>query len=242
MDNKKIITLVTELSQIYSLSKKEVQYIVEKSIAKAYKSDVPCVIRKDGKVIIFKNGDVKCVLPGVKTLQTAFRMLNDQLRKCSFERNRISDFNNHQLIYGKISREIERGIFEVVLFDGLTQGKEISIKIFKGVFNSKYFGLKNEQYEIGRHYLFSKIKINGNEISLSRKNKNIVQRYFDDSLKKVERVLGHKVSIRVVHIEPATQSIFLRHHSKVSHLIPMIKNRIEKKCAYTVFASAENQF
>lgn len=242
MDNKKITTLVAELSQIYSLSKKEVQYIVERSIAKAYKAEGPCVIRKDGKVIIIKNGGIKCVLPGVKTLQTAFKTLNDQLRKCSFEHNRISDFNSHQLIYGKISREIACGVFEVVLFDGLIQGKEISTKIFKGVFNSKYFGLKDEDYEVGRHYLFSKIKIEGNEISLSRKNKKIVQRYFDDSLKKAERVLGHKVSIRVVHIEPSTQSIFLKHHSKVSHLIPMIKNRIEKKCTYKVFATPENLF
>jgi len=242
MDNQKIIALVTELSQIFSLSKKEVQYIVERSIAKAYKAEGPCVIRSDGKVLILKNSEVKCVLPGLKTLQSAFKMLNDQLRKRSFEQNRISDFTNHQLIYGKIQREVKQGVFEVILFDGLSQGKEISLKIFRGLFNSKYFGLKNETYEIGRHYLFAKIKINGNEISLSRRNKKIVQRYFDDSLKKVEKVLRHKVPIRVVHVETSTQSIFLKHHSKVAHLIPMIKNKIENKCAYKVFATPDNLF
>lgn len=242
MDIKKIIEVTSHLSQVYSLSCGDVLYALECLIGKTFNASFPAVIRMDGKIIIINEKGVRCVLPGAKSLQKAFKGLDEQLRKASFQKDNEARFDKESLVYGRIEKKIGTGVFEVTLFDGLVFGTEVSQKIVKGVFKSNRLGNRGENYEVGRHYLFCKHSTKGNTIFLSRKNKKIIKKHLADVVEKIAKNLNIKIPIRVIHVELESQSVFVRHHSGVAHLIPAISKKIMEKCAFTVFATPENSF
>lgn len=242
MDTKKIIDIALHFSEVYNISPDEVLYVLECLIAQTYSASMPAVIRMDGKVILVKNNKVHCVLPGIKTLQNAFKGLDDELRRVSFEKNKKESFDQEKLIYGKIVKKKNSGVFEVHLFNGLVKGEIISPKLAKGVFNASVNGNKGETYTVGRHYLFYKTKLVGSNVYLTRKSNEIASMHCKDVIKKISEKLKIKVAVWISHVESSTQSIFIKHTKNMAFLVPLIKKRMNEKCAYKVFATEEGDF
>lgn len=217
------------IAKTYSLALTDVQTELETQLAIVFKSTMPVAIRKDGLVLVCKNGKIGCISPGSKNIQKAIVAMDEKLRQRSFQNKQSSLYKKEPVGYGKITKQLPSGIFEVQLYEGIERGIPISQKILKGFFDYKKRGIKGESYEVGRNYLFEKISKRKNGFDLARKKERIVRFEVERIAKKITKSVKKNLYIEVILVDLTAQILYTKHLKSQSHLIDFLSKKVKEK-------------
>lgn len=235
MDIEKTRLLLDSISATFGVEPHTIQYILEKELSLQYGSDIPATLLMDGRLLVYtENSGFKCVIPGAKTLEKTLKGIDKTLRELSIQ-NHMSRLNRNEKIgYGKIIKKLDKHNYEVMFFEGLEHGKAIDTKIFKGVFNSKKHGISSEIYQLGRHYVFKKLKISGNTIEVGRNTVDVITYELRNIQCKLENGLKKNIYLYIKYVDLRTNKIIVRHKKSGAHLMKLIDKKMKEKCRFAL--------
>jgi hypothetical protein len=233
---KKTKALLNTISNTFNIEVECIQYILEKELSKLYDSIFPGIILMSGKFLVVKENGLKAVLPGAKTLEKALKNIEKDLIETSIKKKQEALKDKEPIGYGKVLKKLKNGKFEIMLFEGTENGKAINSKIIKGFFDAKKNGIEKEDYIIGKHYVFKKIKMEKNTFYLTRKDVGVIKFELLKIINKIESTLGKKIYIKILKVNIKNKTVYTEHTKGAEHFIKSISNKLNEKTTFKMIS------